>query len=89
MTLLIASSCLFPYGYAEVEYLFVMPKSQQYLLEDLVIKLQSVVQDECMRDLKLSDNIFSKKFLGIHIPNIGQWFSFNPFGEVIRADQWK
>ena len=33
MTLSIASACPFPWGYAGVEYLLVMPKSQQYLLK--------------------------------------------------------
>ena len=40
-----------------------------------------------MRDPKSSDNILPKKSLGIHIPNIGQWFNFNLFGEVICANQ--
>ena len=56
-------------------------------LKGLSIKLQSIVRDEGMRDSKPSDNIFPNKSLGIHIPNICQWFNFNPFGEVIPADQ--
>ena len=36
MTLLTASACPFPYGYAEVEYLFFMPRSQQYLWKTLL-----------------------------------------------------
>ena len=40
-----------------------------------------------MRDFEPSDNIFLNKSLGIHNPDICQWFNFNPFGEVIRADQ--
>ena len=82
MTLLIVSACPFPYGYGGVEYLFIAisPKG-------LAIELKTVVRDEGMRDFKLSDNIFPNKSLGIHIPDICQWFSFNPFNEVIRADQ--
>ena len=40
-----------------------------------------------MRNPKPGDNIFPKKSLGIHIPDIWQWFNFNPLGEVIRANQ--
>ena len=40
-----------------------------------------------MRDPKPSYNILPKKSLGIHIPNVSQWFSFDLLGEVIYADQ--
>ena len=40
-----------------------------------------------MRDPKPSGNIFPNKSLGIHVLDICQWFSFNPLGEVIRANQ--
>ena len=53
----------------------------------LAIELKTVVRDEGTRDSKPSDNIFSNKSLGIHIPDICQQFNFNPFGEVICADQ--
>ena len=56
-------------------------------LEGLAIKLQSIVQDKGTRDSKPSDNILPNKLFGIHIPDICQWFSFNPLGEVIRANQ--
>ena len=52
-----------------------------------VLKLKPIVRDEGMRDPKPSDNIFPDKSLGFHIPDIRQWFSFNPLGEVIRANQ--
>ena len=57
------------------------------LPEGLAIKLQSVVQDEGMRDSELSDNILPNEFFGIHISDIRQWFRFNLLGEIIRADQ--
>ena len=41
-----------------------------------------------MRDSKLSDNILPNKLFVIHIPDIFQWFRFNPLGEVIRANQY-
>ena len=34
------------------------------------IKLKSIVQDECIRDPKLSDNVFANKSLGIHVFDI-------------------
>ena len=54
--------------------------------EGFAIKLKSIIRDECMRDPKPSDNFFPNKSLGIYVPDICQWFSFNPLGEVIRAD---
>ena len=56
-------------------------------LKGLTIELKIVIRDEGTRDSKPSDNIFPNKSLGIHIPDICQWFSFNPFNEVICADQ--
>ena len=55
--------------------------------EGLAIELKTVVRDEGTRDSKPSDNIFPNKSLSIHILGICQWFSFNPFGEVIHANQ--
>ena len=56
-------------------------------LKGFTIKLQTIVRDEGTRDSKPSDNIFPNEFLGIHITDICQWFSFDPFSEVIYADQ--
>ena len=50
--------------------------------EGLTIELKTIVRDEGTRDSKPSDNIFSNKSL-----DICQWFSFNPFGKVIHANQ--
>ena len=54
--------------------------------EGFTIKLKTIVQDKGLRDPEPSDNIFPNKSLGIHVPDICQWFSFNPLGEVIRVD---
>ena len=51
------------------------------------IKLKTIIRDEGVRDPKPSDNIFPNKSLGIHVPDICQWFNFNPLSEVICADQ--
>ena len=55
--------------------------------EGFAIKLKTIIRDEDMGDPKPSDNIFPNKSLSIHVLDICQWFSFNPLGEVIRADQ--
>ena len=51
------------------------------------IKLKTIVQDKGTRDLKLSDNVFPNKLLGVHIFDIRQGLSFNPLGKIARADQ--
>ena len=51
------------------------------------MKLKVIFRDKGMGDSKPSDNIFLDKSHGICIPDIYQWFSFNPLGEIIRADQ--
>ena len=40
-----------------------------------------------MRDSEPSDNIFPNKFFGVHISNVRQGLGFNPFGEIVCADQ--
>ena len=72
-----------------MEYLFVIPRSQQYLLkpEGLAIKLKAVIRDEGMRDPKSSNNVLPDKLLGVHIPDIGQGLGFDPFGEIVRVNQ--
>ena len=55
--------------------------------EGLTIKLKTIVRDEGMRDPKLSNDVLPDKLLGIHIPYVSQGFGFDPFGEIIYADQ--
>ena len=55
-------------------------------LERFAIELKAVVRDEGMRDSESGDNIFPHKLLGVHVPNVRQGLSFNPFGEVVCAD---
>ena len=87
MTLLTALACPFPYGYAGVEYLFVMPRSQQYLLKALLSNCSPLSEMRVRGILNRTTIFFPNKSLCIRIPDICQWFSFNPLGEVIRADQ--
>ena len=55
--------------------------------ESFAIKLKSVVRDKGARDSKPSENIFPNESFGIDVPDIRQWFNFNPFGEVVCVDQ--
>ena len=54
--------------------------------EGFTIKLKSIFLDEGVWDSKSCDNVFPDKSFGIHIPDIYQWFSFNPLGEVVCVD---
>ena len=54
--------------------------------ERFAIKLKTIVRDEGMRDLESGDNVFPNKLFDVHISNICQGLSFNPFGEIVRAD---
>ena len=56
-------------------------------LERFAVKLKVIVRDKRIKDPKPCDNVFPNEFLGIHVPNIYQWLSFNLFSEVFRADQ--
>ena len=49
--------------------------------------MKPIVRDESIWDPTPSDNIFPYKSLGIHISDICQRLNFNPFGEVIGANQ--
>ena len=50
------------------------------------IKLKSIVRDKGMRYPEVSDNVLLEKLLHVHISNIRQGLSFNPFGKVVCAD---
>ena len=56
-------------------------------LEAFVIKLKSIVRDEAMRDPEPGDNVFLDKFLGVYIFDVCQGLGFNPFGEIVCANQ--
>ena len=56
-------------------------------LEAFVIKLKSIVRDEGMRDPEPGDNVFPDKFLGVHISDVCQGLGFNPFDEIVCANQ--
>ena len=49
----------------------------------LTVKLQTIVGNECTRSPEAGDDVPPDEFLGVHVPNVGQGFSFHPFSEVI------
>ena len=51
------------------------------------VELKSIVQDEGMRYSEAGDNVLLDKLLYVHISDIRQRLSFNPFGEIVCADQ--
>ena len=55
--------------------------------EGFAVELKAIIRDEGTRDPEPCDNVFPNKFLGIYVSDICQSFIFNPFGEVVRADQ--
>ena len=55
--------------------------------EGLAIKLKADVRDEGVGDPKSSNDVLPDKLLGIHIPDIGQGLGFDPFGEIVCANQ--
>ena len=40
-----------------------------------------------MRDPKSSNDVLPDKFLSIYILDVGQGLDFDPFGEIVYADQ--
>ena len=56
-------------------------------LEGLAIKLKAVIRDVGMKDPKSSNDVLPDKLLSIYISNVSQGLSFDPFGEIVDADQ--
>ena len=63
LTLLIASACPFPCGYAGVEYLFIMPRSHQYLLKALLSNCKSLSEMRARGTLNLVTIFFQMNFI--------------------------
>ena len=53
----------------------------------LAVELKSIVRDERIRYFEVGDNVLLDKLLYIYISDIRQRLSFNPFGEIVCADQ--
>ena len=51
------------------------------------IKLEPVVRDKGSRDPESCNNVSPDEPFSIYVSNVSQWLSFDPFGEVICANQ--
>lgn len=56
-------------------------------LENFTIKLEPVVQDQCVQNSKFGDNVFLDKLLCILISDVGERLSLDPFREVINSNK--
>ena len=54
--------------------------------EGFAVKLESIIWNEGSRDPESCNNVSQNEFLSICVSDVGQWLSFNPFGEVIYVD---
>ena len=54
----------------------------------LTVELQTIVGNECARSPEAGDDVLPDEFLGVHVRNVGQGFSFHPFSEVISSDYY-
>ena len=64
------------------------PKLAAILPKVLTVKLETVVRNECVWNSEAGNNVLPDEFLGIYVPNVGQRFSFHPFGEVIGSNYY-
>ena len=71
-------------GWSGISILY--PKIITVLPESFAIKLKAIVRDESMGNPESSNDILPEKPLDIHISDISQRFSFDPFGEIVCVD---
>ena len=57
------------------------------LPKGIAIKLKSIIRDKSAWNSKSRDNIPSNKLLNIYVSDVYQGLNFDPFSEVICADQ--
>ena len=55
--------------------------------ESFTIELETIVRDLGVMDSEPSDDVPPNKLLGIYVSNVCQWFGFDPFCEIISADE--
>ena len=53
----------------------------------IAIELESIIRNKSSRNSKSCNNVLPDKPLHIYVPDVRQGLSFNPFGEVVCADQ--
>ena len=49
--------------------------------------MKTIFRDKGMRDPESGDNVLPNKFLSVYISDVHQRFNFNPFGEIVCANQ--
>ena len=54
----------------------------------LTVELKTIVGNECTWSFEAGDDVLPDEFLGVHVPNVGQGFSFHPLSEVISSDYY-
>ena len=54
----------------------------------LIVELKPIVGNECTWGSEAGDDVLPDEFLGVHVSNVGQGFSFHPFSEVISSDYY-
>ena len=52
--------------------------------ECFIVKLLSIVKDKDPRDSKTANDTFPDEVSDIFLRDSGQWFCFDPFGEVVN-----
>ena len=57
------------------------------LPKGIAVKLESIIRDESVWGSKSRDNIPLNKLLNVHVSDVRQGLGFNPFSEVVCADQ--
>ena len=53
------------------------------VLEHIVVELLAIVRDKDLRDSEMANDALPNEALNISLCDSGQWFYFNPFGEVV------
>ena len=54
------------------------------ILECIIVKLLSIVKDEHHGDSEVANGTFRDEVSDIFLRDSGQWFCFDPFGEVVN-----
>lgn len=81
INLLVASACPLLCGLVSLDYLFLIPNSQQYLRKALLLNWRPLSKMRVCGMPNLVTIFHQKNF--VLVSNIGEGFHFDPFGEII------
>ena len=81
INLLVASACPLLCGLVSLDYLFLIPNSQQYLRKALLLNWRPLSNMRVCGMPNLVTIFHQKNF--VLVSNIGEGFHFDPFGEII------